>query len=843
MERQDLWPRVKDIFGAALDRGLLERQGFVDNACAGNESLRREVESLLASYEEGDDLFRNSDLFSVGMLPGLEEPPKAIGPYRLVRELGAGGMGQVWLAEQTEPVRRQVAIKLIRGGFFSPQITQRFLAERQSLALMNHPAIAKVFDAGSTSSGQPYLVMEYVDGVAITDYCDQHRLTTADRLALVQQVCDGVQHAHQKAIIHRDLKPSNILVTVVDGRPVPRVIDFGVAKPVVQDIDGHTRFTQVGTMIGTLGYMSPEQADSGGEDIDTRSDVYSLGVVLYELLVGALPHDLHRLTYSEALRRLREEDAPLPSTSIRLSEDSLATAQKRGTELPALIRQLRGDADAIARKALEKDRDCRYATPAELAADIDRYLNHEPVAARVPHVGYLVRKYVRRHRVGVALALAGVLLMIGFSVAQTWQLRNTRRQRDRADRIADFMIGIFNISNPFSARGKTITAREVLDNGAKQISTQLKDDPELQASMMYHMANTYYTLGLFSQSQPLLEQALGIQRRILGTRHPETLQTMTLLGGLLSDEGHYTEAEKIQRQTLVTKQKVLGSKNRETLLAAWWLATTLSTEQKLPEAEKLFRDTLEMQRRMFGLEDTHTAMSMDGLGYVLQQEGHYPEAENLYRESIAINRRKIGPDAPNVASSMSNLANTLLYEKRFAEAEKQYRDTLAIQNRIIGPEHPDTINTLTNLGVALDYNGRHAEAERIHRRTYDIEKRNLGPDHRETLMTEGYIAIEMSETGRYPEAEQIFKETILAAARGNEPGVLANTWYGFACGAAMAGRKEDALLYLTRAVDKELRGQDLEGEPYLNSLHGDQRFQALRVRLGQATSTDSIKPA
>jgi len=829
MKNLEQWPRVKEIVGAALDC-TGDVNAFLDEACSDDEDLRREVDSLLAAYKQTNNFSLAAWDATLGE---VSQPPESIGPYRLIRELGVGGMGQVWLAEQSEPVRRQVALKLIRSGFFNPEITERFLVERQSLALMNHPSIAKVFDGGTTPAGQPYLVMEYVEGCPITEYCDRVRLPIKDRLRLFQQVCDGVQHAHQKAIIHRDLKPSNILVTEVDGKPVPRIIDFGVAKPVSQGDDGRTQFTQIGSMIGTLGYMSPEQADSGGEDIDTRSDVYSLGVVLYELLVGTLPLHVHRLTYSEVLRVLREVDAPRPSTGLRQMGDSAAVAENRKTDVAALDRQLRGDADAIALKALEKDRNRRYATPADLAADIERFLRNEPVLAHAPSFTYNAGKYLRRHRLGVIVATAAVLFLISFAIAQTWQLRNVRRERDRADRIAGFMIGIFKLSDPSRARGKTITAREILDNGAKQITTELKDDPELQASMLYTMANTYYTLGLFPPAHTLLEQALEIQQRVVGTRNAETLRTMTLLGGLLSDEGHYTEAEKLQSVTLESKEKLLGPQNKETLLAAWWLATTLNSEGKYSEAEKLFRQTLALQRRFVGPDNSDTAMSTDGLAYALQQEGRYAEAEKLYREAIAIDLRAVGADGPNTATTMSNLANTLLAEQRFPEAEQQYRDALTLQTRVIGPEHPDTINTLTNLGVALDYEGKHADAENIHRRAYEVDQRILGPSHPETLRVRSYIGIELSETGRFFEAEELFDKVVQLASKESEPGVLANAWYNFACGAATAGHKEEALLYLSHAVDKELQGQDLQSEPYLESLRGDPRFQALRVRLGQ----------
>ena len=374
-----------------------------------------------------------------------ESAGMVIGRYLLLQKIGEGGMGEVWLAEQQEPVRRRVALKLIKAGMDTREVVARFESERQAVALMDHPAIAKVFDAGSTPTGRPYFVMEYVAGTPITNYCDNHRLTTAQRMELFMRVCEGVQHAHQKAVIHRDLKPSNILVREVDGKPAPRIIDFGVARATSQWQNAETRYTRFGAIVGTLGYMSPEQADSAGEDIDTRSDVYSLGVILYELLVGAPPLDFHRLPYDVILRRLRSEDALRPSARLRtLNDDSAVTAQNRGADMPALKRQLKGDGDAIALKALEKDRNRRYAAPSELAADIGRYLRNEPVLARPASATYRSRKYISRHRMGVSIAAAGLLLLVAFAVVQAFQLRRITRERALAEQRASDLVDLAN---------------------------------------------------------------------------------------------------------------------------------------------------------------------------------------------------------------------------------------------------------------------------------------------------------------------------------------------------------------------------------------------------------------
>jgi serine/threonine protein kinase/Tol biopolymer transport system component len=413
--------QVAALFAAALSLDPGQRSAFLDRACGDEGSLRKEVEELLHS-DAAAGSFLIHPVFDPPTADDRHAAQRTIGPYHLLELIGRGGMGEVWLAEQRQPVRRRVAIKLIKEGMDTKEVVARFESERQSLALMNHPAIAKVFDAGSTPEGRPYFVMEYVAGIPITAYCDKHKLAVRQRMELFIQVCEGVQHAHQKAIIHRDLKPSNILVCEVDGKPMPRIIDFGVSKAISHTLTTATVYTQIGTVIGTLGYMSPEQADSGGETIDTRTDVYSLGAVLFELLTGTLPLDPGKLPYDQVLRRLREEDVPRPSTRLStLGDKSIMTAKNRGADLSSLSRLLHGDPDAIALKALEKDRTRRYASASGLAADIGRYLRNESVTAHSPSPTYGARKYIRRHRFGVATAAGGVLLLAAFAVIQSLQ--------------------------------------------------------------------------------------------------------------------------------------------------------------------------------------------------------------------------------------------------------------------------------------------------------------------------------------------------------------------------------------------------------------------------------------
>jgi eukaryotic-like serine/threonine-protein kinase len=774
---------------------------------------------------------------------------KVIGPYYLLKLIGEGGMGQVWLAEQKQPVRRRVALKLIKAGMDTHEVVARFQSERQALALMDHPTIAKVFDAGSTPEGRPYFVMEYVAGMPITEYCDKHKLTMRQRLELFMQVCEGVQHAHLKALIHRDLKPSNILVSEVDGKPMPRIIDFGVAKATSQQLTAETMFTHVGTLIGTLGYMSPEQADSAGQDIDTRTDVYSLGVILYQLLVGALPLNFEKLAYDEVLRRLREEDAPAPSTRLRtLGADSTINAQNRGADPPTLVQQLRGDPDAITLKALEKDRARRYASASDLSADIGRYLRNEPVTAHPPSVGYRARKYVRRHRLGVAVAAAATLLLIAVSIAQAIEIRRitqqrdrATRERDRADRITQFMTGMFKVSSPSEARGNTVTAREILDKASNTISASLGKDPELQAEMMYTMGNTYLGLGLYPRAQSLLEHAAEIQRRVLGPRNPETLRTMSALANTLAFAGQSGGVEKLQSETLDIQRQVLGSEHPDTVQSMVNLAQVLDWQGHYAQAEKLQREALDIRRRTLGSQHPDSASLMGNLADTLHLAGRDPEAEKLAREALDTQRRALGPDHPDTLYTMSLLAEILDAEDRNAEAEKLERETLDIQRRIFGPEHPDTLATMESLANTLIEEGRYPEAEKQARETLEIELRVLGPSHPATLISLEDVANVLSREGRYAEAEKVYRQAIEgASAKENPQYMVANVWYNFAGGAAMTGHRDDAIKYLQQAVDLGYKGPDwIVADPDLKSLHGDPRFDALIAKMRQDASAQT----
>ncbi len=848
MTKPEHWDRIKAIVGEALERPPSQRPAYLDAACSGDSSIRAEVESLLSAHAKAGDFSQSA---SIGQLLDVAAESQSIGPYRLIRKLGEGGMGQVWLAEQTSPVHRKVALKLIRLGMLHSVVLQRFQSERQALAIMAHPAIAKVFDAGTTDSGQPYFVMEYVDGPPITEYCDRKKLPIRDRLRLFIQVCEGIQHAHQKAIIHRDIKPANILVIEVDGNPRPQIIDFGLAKTVAPVVAGETLFTQAGAFLGTPGYTSPEQTDPAVQDIDTRADVYSLGVVLYEMLTGTLPFDSQQLKkqpLEKVLQALREEDPPSPSTKVSTDRgNSELRAELRGVERQELVSLLRGDLDWITMKALERERERRYSSPHELARDLERYLENRTVQARPASAGYRLRKYIQRHRVAVAVASGATALLIAFVVMQGIQIRRITRERDRANRITDFMTSMFKVSDPSEARGNSVTAREILDKSSKEIETGLSKDPELQAQLMSTMGQVYIGMGLFPEAKTMLEKAIATghrvestpsrstlhamgllgfiflrqgqyadaekllretvegDRRVIGAEKPDTLSVTRYLAFVLEVQGKYAEADKVQRESLEVARRALGPEHWETLLSMNVMANILDDEKKLPEAEQMYRETWAIQQRTLGAEHPDTLTTASNLAGTLQEEGRLEEAEKLERETLTTRIRVLGADHPDTMATKLNLGNTLDSEGRYAEAEQMYLEAIEVQTRVLGAENPDTLMTKSNLANTLRKEGRYAEAEKLQRQTLEIKRRVLGADNPETKKAAGELASTLSSSGKYEEAKKYYLARIEALTKAGVPNDVGNGWYDFACGAALAGQKDEALEHLPPSHRSRIR--------------------------------------
>jgi len=733
-----------------------------------DSDLASEVDELLAVHDSNRSFVEiPTAVFSEK--PFLERYGEAagttIGPYELIEVVGQGGMGQVWRAQQTRPVRRTVALKLIKAGMDTQEVVRRFETERQALAVMDHPVIAKVFDAGSTPGGRPYFVMEYVEGTPIHTYCDQHRLTVCERLRLFIRVCEGIQHAHQKAIIHRDIKPSNVLVTEVDGLPSPRIIDFGVARAISAKGSGDTTLTRMGAVLGTPAYMSPEQASTDGSDLDTRADVYSLGVLLYELLVGVVPHDSTGLPLAEVLRKIREEPAVRPSVRFRTSGLDWKVASNRRTTPADLVVELRGDLDIVLLKALKRNPASRYAAAADLAADIQRYLAFEPILARPASLTYLTRRYIRRHWPSVIAASSLLVLLVAFAIWQSIQVQRVTRERDRADRVAQFMTDMFEVSDPSANRGSQMTLREILDRSSRGIQTGLRNDPELQAKLMSVMGRVYMGLGVYAQAESLFRHALDIRQRLTGKDSLATAQSMYDLAMAVRSRGNPAAAQSLDRAALGIRSSRLGNDHPETLRSMSGVSADLERQGLYAEARKLEESVYQAERRILGPEHGDTVAAMENLGGLLYTEGRLGEAEIYARKVLRIHRITLGSDHPDTLESIHLLGDVLFDEGRYPGSEELFRELLQTRTRVLGAEHPDTLRAAKALAVCLNWQGRLAEAELLERQVVRDQERLVGPADPTSLAAESDLAHILADEGKYNEAVRIGRQVVETSAR------------------------------------------------------------------------------
>lgn len=741
-----------------------------------------------------------------------EDIPDKIGPYKVLAYLGGGGMGLVYLAEQGTPARR-VAIKIIPPHRRTKDILGRFDIEREALALMDHPNIAKVFDAGESDDGRPYFVMEYVHGIPITEYCDQARLSTDQRLGLFIDVCRAVHHAHQKGIIHRDIKPGNVLVAIPEKTPIAKVIDFGVAKAIQHRLTEKTIFTEQGQLIGTPGYMSPEQAKMSHLDIDTRTDVYSLGVLLYELLVGAQPFDTHKLLeagFDEIQRVIREVDPPKPSTRLSsMGDDSTVVASNRHTAVRNLSRELRGDLDWITMKCLEKDRVRRYDSATALADDIERHLRAEPVLAGPPNALYRLRKFTRRHRFGVAagtaIAAALVLGFVGTAVQYVRADREWKRAEEKArtaTEVTDFVVGLFKVSDPSEALGNKITAREILEQGERRIRLELGDQPLVQAVMMDTIGSVYSNLGKYPQAEALLQQALAIRKRELPAIHDDIASSLHHLGVVTDRWGRHADAESFHKEGLAIRERLYGREQVATSDSLFDLATAEFNLEKWAQAEVLYNEVLAIRTKLLPPDDRKVADAMMEVGRIAHYRGEWANAKTRYESAAAIYSRQLGQlhpqtlecrflladvalgqnqleesyhlheevlrdfakvygsDDVHVAACKNNFSRVLMSTGKLDEAESMVRDALRINEARLDPNHGQIASDYNTLGSILRMKGDFAAAEPLHRKSLDMRLLLDGPDGKMVGMSHLCLGICLGKTDRFEEGEREILEAI-----------------------------------------------------------------------------------
>ena len=782
-------PKVNEIFLDALElESDKQRSEFLTEACGDDASLRAEVESLLRADKDAPSMFDRAG-HCLTMDTHIEERVgDAIGPYTLREQIGEGGMGVVYVAEQTKPVRRKVALKIIKAGLATKEITSRFEAERQALAMMDHPHIAKVFDGGVDQHDRPYIVMELVQGFPIGEFCDQHRMSTEKRLKRFVDVCRAVEHAHQKGIIHRDLKPSNVLVAEIDDAAVPKVIDFGVAKAIGQELIDQTLYTSFTQMIGTPLYMSPEQTRMGVVDVDTRSDVYSLGVMLYELLTGTTPfasEDLKKVGFDEMRRIIQEDEPSRPSKQVSTLADKArsTTAQRRSIDHRQLSNLLKGELDWIVMKALAKDRNRRYQSAGELAEDIERYLNNEPVEAHPPSLGYRFSKMVHRN-IGLVSAVAVVVLcLIGGIVGTTWGMVQARRERDaariaqgneetqrqRAERateaekaVLEFVekriIGAGNPNGHGGDLGYDATVRQAVHSALPFLATSFDDQPLLKARLHETIGMFFLALGEGELAVRQCEASYAIHAAQLGPDDPTTLHSMMRLAFGHDEVGNYKKALELKETVRSRQREILGPNHPATVESLINIAVTYARQQRFDKAVDLFEKALALLNSIPEADREAILACKLTLATSYRNLGRFAEAAEQHEQALELSKEINGADHPDTLGTMHELAHSYQAINRHPEAHALLQQVFNLLKEKIGPVHPDTVKTghcLANSHMGLS---NHKDAKETFEAILQQQKANLGHNHPATLLTMSKLAISYYKLGEYEEAAQRHKE-------------------------------------------------------------------------------------
>ena len=786
----DRWRQICGVLGDLLDAPTDERERRLAEIADQDPEMGRELESLLIANDRSISLFDAPDLAGALAETEVVEPttqtgqlnepwPRAVGTYRLVRKLGQGGMGTVFLGEQYEPVHRRVAIKLISQARLSARTEMRFELERNALATLSHPYIAQLFEAGATDQGIPYFVMELVEGTTITQYAAEKTLSISERLQLMIQVCTGVWHAHQKGILHRDLKPANIMITEIDRAPMPKIIDFGIAKAVAST--EAERLTEAG-VVGTFAYMSPEALQVTDEvlDLDIRSDVYSLGIVLFELLIGVRPFQRDSESILGWVRRAGEE-VPRPSTVWRgLDADERSDlTRRRGLDTQGLQAHLEGELDWIVLKALARERDERYASVVELAQDLGRFLNDEPILAKPPSTGYLARKFVRRHRVGVAAtAFAAIMLLAGVGGIGVGWVRAERaearalEEADRANReavvageVANFLVGLFRQADPFSAMASLqessddeVTAREILDRGAEGLTPTTGLDPAIRSELLFIVGKVYLNLGVLPEARSMIEQGLAARRELYPADHVKIADGLSMLGALEREENNLAAASELLEQALEIYRGV-DEPSMGKAFVYRFLGVTRESQGRYDEAEALMRRAVTIHEALGEQHLKEKASLLTDLGKLLRELGKYDEAEARYLEALALKRRILG-EHPETAGTLGQLGDLNRDRGTFEEAEAYYRESLALAERFLDDGSTTKAVLIHNFGWFLHQQGELDEAEQRYARALDLYRKNLGDRHSVVARGLNTMAFLRHEQGRFQEAETLYREAL-----------------------------------------------------------------------------------
>jgi len=862
--------RAKSLFLAAADiADLANRAAYLEGECGGDAELRTRVEALLRANDalplpplpeaQAAPAQGEPDFTQLFHDPNMRVGQILAGRYKLIEEIGQGGMGAVFMAQQVEPVKRIVAVKIIKSGMDSREVLARFETERQALALMDHPNIARVLDAGTTESGRPYFVMELVKGTPITQYCDQHRLTPRQRLDLFLPVCKAIQHAHQKGVIHRDIKPSNVLVAPYDDRPVPKVIDFGLAKAAGQALTEKTLITGFGALVGTPEYMSPEQASLNNLDVDTRSDVYSLGVLLYELLTGSTPVDrksLGNAALLEVLRIIREVEAPRPSTKLSGSDGLPNIAANRSTEPAKLATLMRGELDWVLMKALEKDRTRRYETANGLARDIERYLSDEVVEARPPSTTYRLWKFVRRHKpqataVGLVLLalLAGITgTTIGLSRAEQQKDRaeageklagdrlvqvedekkkvevekkKVDEERQIAEAVRDFLrykllsqADTRTQANALLQAGQSSTAAkfnptigELLDRAATELSREkieasFPKQPTVQAELLSTVGETYRAIGEYEKAIYFLSRAAELYKSHLPADHLDSLDNLNHLARSYCDTGRFPKAIALFEELVDVESKRLGADHPTTLFTHRHLGIAYQGAGRLPQAIEVFQQVHETAVKKFGSEDTITLLALGNLASAYAAVGKLPQAIELGQQVHDAFMKKLGSDHPYTLGVLKGLALVYRDAGRLQEATDLFQQVSDAQVKKLGADHPETLDTLRNLAVVRKDTGRLPQAIELLKRVSEAQAKKLGANHPETLSTLSDLAGAYLSSGKVSQGIEMTKQVYDAAVTklgADHPSTL-GTLYNLAVAYMTSGNTEQALAFFEKAA-------------------------------------------